>query len=288
MRLANVDGRAVLVTGEQAGIDIAVASDGRFGPDPADLYLRWDEFLAWASAPGETPAAHTTFDDTALGPPSPRPRQVVAIGLNYGSHAAESGFERPSGMPPVFTKFPSSLAGAHTTVTLPPGGNTDWEVELVVVIGRETHRITESEAWSAVAGISVGQDISERVSQLAGPAPQFSLGKSFPGFAPVGPVLVTPDELDDPDDLELGCAIDGETVQLGRTKDLIFPVPALLAGLSRTLRLHPGDLVFTGTPDGVGLARDPQRFLQAGQELVSWVEGVGKIRQRFVEPEGSS
>jgi 2-keto-4-pentenoate hydratase/2-oxohepta-3-ene-1,7-dioic acid hydratase in catechol pathway len=283
MRLANKNGRAVLVTGNHSGIDVAAASHDRFGPGLPAIYDRWDEFRAWASRLDGAPEAEITFDETDLACPSPQPRQVFAIGLNYGSHADEAGFERPVGMPPVFTKFPSSLAGPHGTVELPAGGHTDWEVELVVIVGRETWRIDEAEAWGAVAGLSVGQDISERLSQLAGPAPQFSLGKSFPGFAPVGPWLVTPDEFDDPDDLELGCSIDGETVQLGRTKDLIFSVPALLAGLSRTMRLFPGDLVFTGTPEGVGHARNPQRFLKAGEELVTWIEGIGQIRQRFVD-----
>lgn len=158
----------------------------------------------------------------------------------------------------------------------------DWEVELVVVIGRTAHQISEDEAWDHVAGLTIGQDISERVSQLAGPAPQFSLGKSFPNFAPVGPWLVTPDAVADRDDLRLGCAIDGETVQDGRTRDLIFPVARLVAELSRTITFRPGDLVFTGTPAGVGLGRDPQRFLRPGNELTSWIEGIGEMRQTFV------
>jgi 2-keto-4-pentenoate hydratase/2-oxohepta-3-ene-1,7-dioic acid hydratase in catechol pathway len=126
-----------------------------------------------------------------------------------------------------------------------------------------------------------GQDVSERVTQLAGPAPQFSLGKSFPGFAPTGPWVVTPDEFDDPDDLELTAAINGEEVQKGRTRELIFSVPLLVARLSAVLPLLPGDLVFTGTPAGVGLGRDPQRWLAPGDELVSRIEGIGELRQRF-------
>jgi 2-keto-4-pentenoate hydratase/2-oxohepta-3-ene-1,7-dioic acid hydratase in catechol pathway len=133
-----------------------------------------------------------------------------------------------------------------------------------------------------VAGLTVGQDLSERVSQLAGPAPQFGLGKSFAGFGPVGPWLVTPDEFENPDDLELGCSIDGEQVQKGRTSELIFSVPQLIEGLSRTVALLPGDVIFTGTPAGVGLGRNPQRFIQPGETLVSWVEGIGELRQSFI------
>lgn len=148
----------------------------------------------------------------------------------------------------MFTKYVTSISGPVTEVALPPGGHTDWEVELVAVIGARAEKVTEADAWSHIAGLAVGQDISERVVQLAGPAPQFSLGKPYPGFAPIGPWLVTPDEFDHPDDLELRCAINGEEVQKGRTRDLIFSVPALIAGLSAVLPLLPGDVIFTGTP----------------------------------------
>ncbi|MGW3149521.1 fumarylacetoacetate hydrolase family protein [Streptomyces sp. NPDC001177] len=226
------------------------------------------------------------FSATDLGCPSPAPRQIIAVGLNYREHAAESGFAVPDGLPPVFTKFVSSLTGPDTTVTLPPNGHTDWEVELVVIIGHEARHVGEGDAWSTVAGVTVGQDLSERISQLQGPAPQFSIGKSFGGFAPVGPWLVTPDELLDCDDLALGCSVNGETVQEARTSELIFPVSELIARLSRTITLFPGDLIFTGTPAGVGQGRSPQRFLQPGDVLESWIVGVGNLRQRFVAAGG--
>ncbi|MET0135669.1 MAG: fumarylacetoacetate hydrolase family protein, partial [Kibdelosporangium sp.] len=137
-----------------------------------------------------------------------------------------------------------------------------------------------------VAGVTVGQDLSERTVQLSGPAPQFSLGKSFPGFTPMGPWLVTVDELVaaglDPDALDLGCSVNGEPVQRGSTADLIFSVPALIAALSAVLPLEPGDVIFTGTPAGVGAARDPRRFLHAGDQLVSTITGIGELRQHFV------
>ena len=280
MRLANVDGRAVLLTADDRGIDVAAASDGKFGPELPSLYGDWDGFRVWADSAADR-AGDVRFVRAQLGSPSPAPRQVVAIGLNYRAHAAESGFDAPGDLPPTFTKFVSSLSGPDTEVVLPAGGHTDWEVELVVVIGRTAHRTPVERAWDHVAGLAVGQDLSERVSQLAGPAPQFSLGKSFPGFAPVGPWLVTPDEVPDRDDLALGCAIDGQTVQDGRTKDLIFPVAALISKLSAALTLYPGDLIFTGTPAGVGVGREPQRFLQPGETLRSWVEGIGELRQTF-------
>jgi 2-keto-4-pentenoate hydratase/2-oxohepta-3-ene-1,7-dioic acid hydratase in catechol pathway len=207
---------------------------------------------------------------------------VLAIGLNYAEHAAESGFAVPEEPTVMFTKWPSCLTGPVTEVELPAGGHTDWEVELVVVIGRRAFRIGAADAWDHVAGLTVGQDISERILQTAGPSPQFSLAKSLPGFGPTGPWLVTPDEFDDPDDLELGCSVNGNQMQKGRTRDLIFSVPAMLAALSRRLPLLPGDVLFTGTPAGVGLGRSPQVWLAPGDELVSYVTGIGELRQHFI------
>jgi 2,4-didehydro-3-deoxy-L-rhamnonate hydrolase len=278
MRIANVSGRLTLLTGDSHGIDVAGASDGRFGTDPQAIYDRWDEFTAWAGAADTTsPAAFRPED---LRSPAPLPRQILAIGLNYRSHAAESGFAIPD-QPVVFTKFASCITGPRGDIVLPPGGHTDWEVELVAVIGRAARNVSEEDGWSHVAGLTVGQDLSERISQMAGPAPQFSMGKSFPGFGPIGPWLVTLDEFRDPDDLELGCAINGEEVQKGRTRDLIFSVPLLVASLSRTITLLPGDVIFTGTPAGVGMGRDPQRWLNPGDEMVTWIEGIGEMRHRF-------
>lgn len=280
MRLANINGRAALVTGSFSAVDVHELSDGKFGPSLPAVYDDWDTFRAWAA--DRDPEGGTTFAPASLGAPSPEPRQIFAIGLNYSDHAAESGFDAPTDLPPVFPKYVSSLTGPVTKVVLPEGGNTDWEVELVVVIGREAHRVSEDEAWDHVAGVTVGNDISERVVQLRGPAPQFGLGKSFPGFSPTGPWLVTTDELVDRDDLRLTTVLDGEVLQDGRTSQLIFPVARLIAELSRVVTLYPGDLIFSGTPAGVGVGRDPKRFIEPGQTMVSTIEGIGELRQRFV------
>jgi 2-keto-4-pentenoate hydratase/2-oxohepta-3-ene-1,7-dioic acid hydratase in catechol pathway len=181
----------------------------------------------------------------------------------------------------VFTKYPTSLAGPRDTVVL-PSAVVDWEVELVAVIGSHAQDVAEQDAWRHVAGLTVGQDLSERLIQLAGAMPQFSLGKSFPGFSPTGPVLVTPDEFDDPSDLAIGCAVDGETMQASRTSQMIFSIPRQIAWISAICPLLPGDLLFTGTPSGVGGARDPRRFLAPGEELHSWVGGIGSLRNRMV------
>ncbi|GAF44557.1 fumarylacetoacetate hydrolase family protein [Rhodococcus wratislaviensis] len=287
MRIANIDNRAALVIGEEGSeraVDIAHASHGRFDPELPGVYQAWADITGWAAQQDLSAFADESFpiDRSLLRAPSPAPRQVFAVGLNYHAHAAESGFESPTHLPPVFTKYASSFTGPDTDVIIPAGGNVDWEIELVAVIGRETSGIDEADAWPHVAGLTAGQDISERITQTRGPAPQFGLGKSYAGFSPQGPWLVTPDEFTNPDDLELGCTIDGEQVQKGRTRDLIFPVPTLIAALSRTVTLYPGDVIFTGTPAGVGVGRNPQRFLQAGEKLDSWIDGIGQLHQRFV------
>jgi len=285
MRLANIDNRAALVI-EQDGaakfLDIADASERRWGPGLPEVFEYWAEVTAWPAALDVLADWLVPVDRSRLGAPSPAPRQVFAVGLNYHAHAAESGFAAPTQLPPVFTKYVSSFSGPDTEVVLPPAGNVDWEVELVAVVGRVAREVAEADAWSYVAGLTAGQDLSERLTQLRGPAPQYGLGKSFHGFSPQGPWLVTPDEFGDPDDLELACTIDGEEVQKGRTRDLIFGVPRLIAALSENVTLYPGDVVFTGTPAGVGLGREPQRFLQAGERLDSWIEGIGELHQTFV------
>jgi 2-keto-4-pentenoate hydratase/2-oxohepta-3-ene-1,7-dioic acid hydratase in catechol pathway len=278
MRIGNLSGRLTIFTDEGA-VDVERASGGRFGADPQAVYPCWPEFVEWAATAPLTGAA-VPFAETELGPPAPRPGQIFAIGLNYRDHAAEAGFDLPD-TPTVFTKFVSSFAGPTGEIVL-AGPTVDWEVELVAVIGRRAHRVVPEDGWDHIAGLTVGQDLSERTVQMAGPAPQFSLGKSFPGFSPMGPWLVTPEEFADRDDLALGCSVNGEAVQKGRTSDLVFPVPALIAELSAVVPLEPGDVIFTGTPAGVGAARRPPRYLAAGEELVSWVEGIGEMRHRLV------
>lgn len=279
MKLANQQGRAIYMTSETEGIDIAKLSGGRFGPDMEQIFDSWPEFSTWASS-AAFEGEKVQVEPAQLNSPSPRPRQVFAVGLNYRDHASESGFNLPD-EPPIFTKFPSCIAGAQTTVALPEDGHTDWEVELVAIISKPARHVAAKDAWDFVAGLTIGQDISERKLQMVEPARQFSLGKSYPGFGPMGPWLVTPDEFENPDDLGLTCILDGTTVQNGRTKDLIFSVSELIAYLSNILQLNPGDVIFTGTPDGVGLGRNPQVWLQEGQTLTSTIEGIGSITQRF-------
>jgi len=258
-------------------IDVEQASAGRFGADPQSLFDDWAAFAQWAESADLS--SGVPFEVEALGAPVPRPRQVFAIGLNYAEHAAEAGYP-PDSMPVTFTKFPSSIVGPDAVVELPEG-HVDWEVELVVVIGKEAHRVDRDAAWDHVAALTIGQDISERITQLQGSAPQFSLGKSFPGFGPTGPWLVTQEEFADRDDLAIACSLSGERMQSSRTGMMLYDVPELIMRLSAVCPLLPGDLIFSGTPSGIGNRRTPQRFIDADDILVSEIEGIGTLTTRF-------
>ncbi|MCC6849286.1 MAG: fumarylacetoacetate hydrolase family protein [Deltaproteobacteria bacterium] len=278
MRFANVAGRASLLLGD-ALVDVARASHGRFSDDPMAALSAWDAFAEWARGrgPGDATGPRAPAD---LRPPVPRPSKVFGIGMNYREHAAEAKLEVPTS-PVVFTKFPSCISGPFDEVEL-FSDRVDWEVELVVAIGRRGRRIAEADALAHVAGYTVGQDISDRRMQFADRPPQFSLGKSLDGYGPTGPALVSLDAFANLNDLALSCDVAGERMQRGRTGDMIFGVPALVAYLSKWCTLEPGDLIFTGTPAGVGSTRDPRRYLAPGEEIVSAIEGIGTMRNRCV------
>ncbi|MGE0217067.1 fumarylacetoacetate hydrolase family protein, partial [Mycolicibacterium sp.] len=249
MRIANLNNRLVLLR-DGGAVDVHTASAGRYGPDPQSAFADWPGFCAWALTADGPAHAYATTD---LGAPVPWPTQIFAIGLNYVRHAKESGLPLPE-QPMVFTKYQSALTGPTGRIAL-TGDTVDWEVELVAVIGTPARHVDVASAWDYVAGLTVGQDFSDRAVQQAGSPAQFSLGKSFPGFAPIGPELVTIEEFDDPDDLRVMTELNGTVVQDSRTSDLVFSVPELIAYLSGIVTLLPGDLIFTGTPEGVGLGR---------------------------------
>ncbi|MBY6538837.1 fumarylacetoacetate hydrolase family protein [Rhodococcus sp. BP-349] len=287
MRIANHDDRLTLLAGDTA-IDVATASDGLFDHRIEHIYDRWDEFITWCRhhAPRAQSADAAGPGVAAVGAVSPRPRQIFGVGLNYVDHAAEAGSPLPT-VPLLFTKFPSAIAGPNTTITL-TGPSVDWEVELVVVVGRRCEKVNRADAWSHVAGLTVGQDISDRDVQLQGANSQYSFGKSFENFAPIGPVLVTPDEFDDPDSLALRCSVNGEIMQDGTSSNLVFPVSELIEYISARVTLFPGDLIFTGTPAGVGLGRSPRRYLRAGDVIVSTIEGIGGMTNKMTDLESAS
>lgn len=278
LRLANLDDRATILT-DAGVIDVGRRSGGRLPSDPMAAIAVWDAVRDWAAGLPSA-AADAPLDESRLGPPVPRPRSVFAIGVNYRAHAEEAGMELPK-TPMVFTKFASCLAGPRADIVV-GSAYVDWEIELVVVIGRGGKGIAESDALAHVAGYTAGQDVSDRKLQFSDKPPQFSLGKSLDGYGPTGPAVVSLDAFVDPNDLPLACDVSGERMQESRTSDMIFGVPALIAYLSRLCTLAPGDLIFTGTPSGVGSTRSPRRYLVPGDVVTSTVEGIGTLVNRCV------
>lgn len=277
MRIANNGGRSIIFH-EDAWYDVEESTDGEFPTDPRSLVARLDELARWQQSADF--GSLTAVEPERFDPPVPNPMQIFAIGLNYRAHAEETGSEIPS-YPVVFTKWQSSLSSSTDDVVL-PADTVDWEAELVVVIGKDAHNVEKDAALSHVAGYMNGQDFSERRLQNKGAKPQFSLAKSYPGFSPTGPYLVTLDEVSDPNDLSIRTILvkdDGETevAQDSRTSDLIFDVPSLVCELSKVVKLVPGDLIFTGTPPGVGLGRTPKMFLQPGWRVQTEIEGLGSM-----------
>ncbi len=210
-----------------------------------------------------------------------RPSKIVCIGLNYARHAAETRMELPK-EPVVFMKAPSSLCGPFDDLVIPKDSQkTDWEVELAVVIGKRASYVSETAALNHVAGYCILNDYSERAFQLERGG-QWMKGKSCDTFAPLGPFLATPDEIADPHNLALGLSVNGVVRQNSSTSDLIFGVPKLISYLSEFMTLLPGDVVSTGTPEGVGLGLKPPQFLKAGDIVELYIDGLGKSRQRAV------
>lgn len=284
MRFVNAAGRAGLLVGDQV-FDVAVLSGGAVPADPTEAVRRhWEAMAAlWerGSFDGGVPVT-----SVHLGPPVPDPRAIFGIGLNYRSHAAETGMAPPE-VTAVFAKFPSALAGPYDDIVLPAGHHcVDWEAELAFVVARGGRRIPREAALDHLAGYTCAQDVSERWVQRAA-GMQFSLGKSFDTFCPMGPALVSLDELDDPLDLRVVCRINGEVRQDGRTTDMVADVAQLVAAVSSVLTLRPGDICLTGTPAGVGMARNPPVYLQPGDVVETEIPGVGAMRNRCVaEPVG--
>jgi len=280
-RLVTIGGRAAL-DHDGHWHDLAALSGDDALADPLTAVARHGELHdLQASAATATPTGDLA--DVTLDAPIPFPRQVFGIGLNYADHAAEGGMDLPPA-PLTFTKFPTCIAGPTADVPL-SGAMVDWEVEIVAVIGTEATRVAEAEAWSVVAGLTLGQDVSDRAVQFTGAPPQFSLGKSFPAFGPIGPAIVSVDAFTDPDDIALWCDVSGDRVQASRSSQLIFGIPTLVSYLSSICTLLPGDLIFTGTPAGVGMSRG--RFLVEGDVIDSGADVIGALQNRCVAGQGA-
>jgi len=239
-------------------------------PDIGEVFFRenWLEKIAGIDDPGKKINAR-------IGCPIHRPSKIICLGKNYAEHAKEGGFENPE-KPLIFCKTPNTLSGPFDPIILPKSsGKIDWEVELAVIIAKEGKRIRKADAFDYIAGFTVMNDVSGREAQFSDS--QWFRGKSFDTFAPAGPVLVTPDEIGDIHNLRLIAKVDGEIMQDGNTRDMIFDIPTIIEDISEDITLLPGDVISTGTPAGVGIFRDPPVVLKPGNVVECYVENIGSI-----------
>lgn len=245
-------------------------------PDIGEAFFRqgWLEKTGSVTDPGEVL-------DVRLSWPVHLPSKIICLGKNYVEHAREGGLDVPE-KPLLFCKTPNALCGPYDPICLPTSsGQVDWEVELAVIIGKEGKRIRKAEAFDYVAGYTVMNDVSGREAQFLDL--QWFRGKSFDTFAPLGPALVTADEIDNVHDLRLTTMVDDVIMQDGNTKDLVFDIPAIIEFISKDITLIPGDIISTGTPEGVGIFRDPPIVLNEGNVVECTIEKIGAIKNRIVK-----
>ena len=271
-KLANIEGRAALVDGENY-YDLETISNGKFNNDTSDALTNLvglSELSEDLSKSEPTGLLH----DVKIDAPISAPKNCYAVGLNYRNHAEEAGMDIPS-VPMVFTKHTTCLVGPNSTIEM-RSDHVDYEAELVVVIGHPGKDILKDNAWNHVAGLCVGQDISDRTVQFSSKPPQFNLGKSFDTFGPMGPYLVSPDSLQNKESLQIECKVNQEVRQKDNTNDLIFDIPSIISYLSEIVTLNTGDVIFTGTPGGVGVMEG--KFLKDGDVLRTSIEGLGTLK----------
>lgn len=274
--------RAALLDGDQY---VDLHSTNANLPDSLRLLLDGGESLLHLvrEASQQPKAARTPMQYAKLLPPIPDPKKIICLGLNYRDHAMETGAAIPK-EPILFSKYATALIGAEQAIVLPPvSQEVDYEAELVIVIGKRGRHIPLDRAMDYVAGYMVGHDVSARDWQLKKEGKQWMVGKTFDTFAPTGPHLVTADEVPDPHVLSIRLRLNGQTMQDSNTQQMIFRVPETLAYLSTVFTLEPGDLIFTGTPPGVGFARKPPVYLKAGDVAEVEIEGLGLLRNPVVQ-----
>lgn len=272
-------GEAVAVVGKGRCIPLAeLGFDGSL----LDLIRSGDEALEKLKTAADKSETGASFRIEDLDAPIGNPSKIVAIGLNYMDHASESKMKVPD-HPLVFTKFTSSITGPGDPIEIPSGltSQVDYEVELGIVIGKDAKKISQKEALSHVFGYTVLNDVSARDLQFKDE--QWVRGKSLDTFCPMGPVIVTADEIDDPQGFEIGCGVNGDTLQQANTRDMIFSVAELVSTLSHSFTLKAGDLIASGTPQGVGFSRIPPIYLKQGDTVKTWVEGIGELVNPVVE-----
>ena len=244
-------------------------------PDIGEEFFRdgWLEKIAQVTDSGNEM-------DVRIGSPVSRPSKIICLGKNYLEHAREGGFDNPE-KPLIFCKAPNAVNGPFDPVIMPKSsGQVDWEVELAIVIGKEGKRIKNKDAFDYIAGFTIMNDVSAREAQFADS--QWFRGKSFDTFAPLGPVIVTCDELEDVNNLSLCAIVDGVIMQDGNTRDMIFDIPSIIENISEDITLIPGDIISTGTPSGVGIFRDPPIVLKPGNVVECRIEKIGSIINQVV------
>ena len=275
-KLGTVDGKAVLIKDDHY-FDVASLSDGAISSDSVEA-LKFQTELSELYETLSEKTATGNLSEVELGNPVPKSPNCYAVGLNYRKHAEESGMDIPE-VPMIFTKHTSCFVGPKANVEM-RSDYVDWEVELVAVIGKEGKNIPKENALEHVAGLCVGQDISDRPAQFATTPAMFNLGISFDTYGPMGPALVSLDLLENCESLDIECKLNGETVQKSNTSDLIFNISSIISYLSEIVSLNVGDTIWTGTPSGVGIASG--KFLKDGDILTSSIEGLGSMENKCV------
>ncbi|MHB1023901.1 MAG: fumarylacetoacetate hydrolase family protein [Acidobacteriaceae bacterium] len=268
-----------------AGLEVngSIIPLANFGHSDALAFISAGE-TAWADATAKIKSVptseHVNLSEVTLLAPIQNPGKIVCVGLNYRDHAIESKMEIPS-VPTVFAKFPSAITGPDAPIVLPGiSQKPDWEAEFAVVIGKRGKNVAAKDWEQYVFGYTILNDVSARDIQLA--TSQWILGKSFDTFAPIGPWIVSKDEIADPHALDIQLTLDGVVQQHSNTRELIFKVPDLIAYISSIVALEPGDIISTGTPAGVGLGQNPQRWLKPGEEVVIQIEKIGTLRNPVI------
>tara|TARA_B100000989_G_scaffold4137_1_gene2906 strand:+ start:751 stop:1650 length:900 start_codon:yes stop_codon:yes gene_type:complete len=275
-KLGTVSGKAVLIKDDHY-YDVASLSEGAISSDSVEA-LKFQTELSDLYETLSEENASGNLSEVELGNPVPKSPNCYAVGLNYRKHAEESGMDIPE-VPMIFTKHTSCFVGPKANVEM-RSDYVDWEVELVAVIGKEGKNISKENALDHVAGLCVGQDISDRPAQFATTPAMFNLGKSFDTYGPMGPALVSLDLLENCESLDIECKLNGETVQKSNTSDLIFNISSIISYLSEIVSLNVGDTIWTGTPSGVGIASG--KFLKDGDVLTSSIEGLGSMENKCV------
>jgi 2-keto-4-pentenoate hydratase/2-oxohepta-3-ene-1,7-dioic acid hydratase in catechol pathway len=267
-------------------IDLAAASDGRLPSDMRTFLQQGENAMRLARQVEQNATASLPLAEVMLLAPIPNPSKVVAIGLNYMDHCREQNIEPPEA-PIIFAKFPSAVVGPGAAIRWDPAltRKVDYEVELAVVMGRTARRVSAADALDYVAGYTISNDVSARDLQFGDR--QWVRGKSLDTFCPLGPWLVTRDEIPDPHDLSIRCTLNGDVMQDSTTAEMIFGVTTLIEFISRAFTLLPGDVIATGTPDGVGVFRSPQVFMKSGDVVTLEVEGLGQLTNHCIEERGT-